>query len=63
VVTVRSNWLTGLRISTVAFGTTAPLGSNTVPVTAVEFPADCAWTLRPIKKKEMIKKAAQSDFL
>jgi hypothetical protein len=40
VVAVRSKPLTGLRISTVALGTTAPEGSVTVPVTDVEFPAD-----------------------
>src|ERR1700675_2582303 len=38
----RVNWLTALRISTVASGTTAPEGSSTVPVTEVELPPDCA---------------------
>src|SRR5579864_88027 len=38
VVVVRSRPLTGLRISTVALGTRAPVGSRTVPVTEVELP-------------------------
>jgi hypothetical protein len=41
VVVERLNWLTGLWIVTVAFGTTAPEGSKTTPATDVEFPP--AW--------------------
>src|SRR5579884_4527097 len=63
VVVVRSNWLTGLRISTVAFGTTAPDGSRTVPSTDVELPADCAnpHTLRTERKP--MRKAARSGVM
>jgi len=42
VVVVRSKALTGLRIVTVAFGTTAPDGSTTTPTTELELP-DCAY--------------------
>jgi len=42
---VRLKPLTGLRTSTVALATTAPVGSTTVPVTEVELPPDCALAL------------------
>jgi hypothetical protein len=45
VVVDRSKPLTGLRISTVAFGMTAPLGSTTVPLIDPEFPTDWALTM------------------
>src|SRR5580704_15548617 len=38
VVVERSRPLTGLRISTVALGTTAPVGSTTLPLIEPEFP-------------------------
>jgi hypothetical protein len=41
---------------------TAPLGSSTVPVTEVEFPDDCPKVKKAKLKKEMIRKAARSDF-
>ena len=64
VVTVRSKALTGLRISTVAFATTAPVGSTTVPVTEVELPPDCASRLKTQdQRKKTIMKAAKGDFL
>src|SRR6266481_3044133 len=47
VVVERLNWLTGLWISTVALGTTAPEGSRTVPATEVELPPDCANAGKP----------------
>ncbi len=58
VVAFRSNWLTGLWISTVALGTTAPDGSATVPVTEVELPPDCATAFSPNAKKNSTQKAA-----
>jgi hypothetical protein len=61
VVVLRAKALTGLCISMVAFATTAPVGSTTVPVT--EPPPDCALTLRLNPNEKMITKAARSDFL
>jgi hypothetical protein len=46
----------------VALGTTAPEGSTTVPVTAVELP-DWATALRPSPKQKTARKAARSDLL
>jgi hypothetical protein len=63
VVVERLKALTGLCISTVAFGTTAPEGSKTVPVTDVEFPPDCAYAVRPSTMQKRIVEAANSDFL
>jgi hypothetical protein len=57
---VLSNPLTGLRRLTVAFATTAPVESLTVPTTEVELPPDCAWRWKPNKKRAAI--AANRDF-
>src|SRR6266404_3868255 len=63
VVAVRLKPLTGLRISTLAFGTTAPVTSTTVPVTDVELPPDCALALGSRDRERMNRKAANSGFL
>jgi hypothetical protein len=49
VVAERSKPLTGLRISTVADGTTAPVESTTLPLMEPEFPTDWAETRADIK--------------
>jgi hypothetical protein len=51
-----------LRISTVAFVTTAPVGSFTVPVTDVELPPDCARAQTPKAEMKITAKAASRDF-
>src|ERR1017187_1456435 len=53
VVADRLNWLTGLWISTVAPGTTAPVGSETTPVSD-EFPDVCALPLLTQSAKQTI---------
>jgi hypothetical protein len=50
-------------MSTVALGTTAPEGSETVPVTEVELPPDCAYVLKQSANKRKTAEAAKSDFL
>jgi hypothetical protein len=61
VVVVLSKALTGLRIVTLAFGTTAPDGSTTVPVTELDLP-DCAYP-EPFKtKNKSTSEVAGSDF-
>ena len=62
VEALRSNALTGLRIWTVAFVTTAPVGSFTVPVTDVELPPDCARAQTPKAEMKITAKAASRDF-
>jgi hypothetical protein len=52
VVVVRLNWLTGLWISTVAPGTTAPVGSETTPLSD-EFPEVCALALLTQSTKQI----------
>jgi hypothetical protein len=44
VTTEWSKPLTGLRISTVALGMTAPVESTTLPLIEPEFPTDCDQT-------------------
>jgi hypothetical protein len=63
VITLRSKPLTGFRSSTDAFGTTAPVGSSTVPLTEVEFPADWAWAGNPDPNHNDDIKAAISSVL
>src|SRR6266403_5756941 len=61
VLVERENPLTGLRISTVALGTTAPDGSGTVPVTEVELPADCAARVGPIRTETARKNKKRAN--
>jgi hypothetical protein len=56
----REKPLTGFRISTVAFATTAPEGSTTVPTTDVELPV-CPCMVRQARKNAN-KKAAEKDL-
>src|ERR1022692_2103961 len=56
VVVDRSNWLTGLWISMVAPGTTAPDGSATTPLSD-EFPVVCALPLMTQSAKQNIASA------
>src|SRR4029077_16925706 len=63
VVAVRLKPLTGLRTSTVALATTAPVGSTTVPVTEVELPPDCALAPGSRDRERTTRKAANSGFL
>ena len=56
VVVDRSNWLTGLWISMVAPGTTAPDGSATTPLSD-EFPVVCALALMTPSAKQNIATA------
>src|ERR1035438_8082861 len=56
VVVDRSNWLTGLWISMVAPGTTAPDGSETTPLSD-EFPVVCALALMTQSAKQNIATA------
>lgn len=56
VVVDRSNWLTGLWISMVAPGTTAPDGSETTPLSD-EFPVVCALALMTQSAKQNIASA------
>src|SRR6266566_150515 len=63
VVAVRLKPLIGLRNSTVALATTAPVGSVTVPVSEVELPPDCALAPGSRERERMNRKAANSGFL
>jgi hypothetical protein len=51
VLVDRTKPLTGFLISTVALGTTAPVGSTTVPLMDVELPLDCALASKPSPKQ------------
>ena len=61
VVVVLSKALTGLRIVTLAFGTTAPDGSTTVPVTELDLP-DCPYPETFKTKNKSTSKVACNDF-